>query len=196
MIKRHNEPLVNVHTLIVALRLGLGLAEEALALHLRVVQLRKGVAELFAADEELKALRHLGPRAVVFGQGREQRGVVHDERGPHDAVLDEVPAELVEEPRRGLRRGDLQVERGALFGEEQSRFFALERPRDFESARGFYAADVVDLLGFGVYFLSRFFGIFIRFLSGFYSIFAHFTHFYQIFIRFLPHFYKIITPFL
>ncbi len=60
-------------------------ASKRLALLVRVVELGEGVADLEAADVELKALNPVGLVGLLLGEGRDGEGEVVDDGG-----LDEV----------------------------------------------------------------------------------------------------------
>merc|ERR1719261_1950259 len=110
MPQRCAETFVDRLRFVVPRRRGLPLALEALPLAVRVVQLRVRVADLLAVHEELEALRDAGLRAVPLRERRHDLRVLRDEdRLREDAVLDEVPAELVQEARAGARGLALDV---------------------------------------------------------------------------------------
>jgi hypothetical protein len=105
VLECREEALVLEHGLVIARRLVLGLRIKALPLHEGVVELGVGVTELLAAHEDLETLRAPRDAAVVLGERRHDLGVIAQEGRGDKGGLEVLADQLVNQPRRGARRG-------------------------------------------------------------------------------------------
>ena len=113
VFQREDEVLV--HRGVGALRaLGGDLLFKALALVDGVVQFRKGVAELAGGDEVLKALGKQRVVALALGQRRDLDGIIVDEGGLDELVLDAFLKEQAEALALGKAR--LRLKAGGFAG--------------------------------------------------------------------------------
>lgn len=132
--------------LIISLSLVLGLGQEALTLNHRVVQLSVCVTNFLSEDKEFETLSKTGVVAVVLGEGRHELGLIHNEAGVDDLVLEEVTSHSVEKTSGREGRRTVEVKLLALLDEEGVGLIGLEGEGNLESAALLNSGNETDTL--------------------------------------------------
>ena len=101
-LERFQAQLVQQHGLVVAGRPLLELGLEPLQLHDRVVQLRVGVGEFHAADEQFEPVHEVRVPGQFLGEGAQLHRVVDDEGGLHQVRLRVELEQVAQQEARGL----------------------------------------------------------------------------------------------